>query len=52
MHTLLRTRTLGIAALALTASMSLAACGSEDEPDTAAADDTTSETTTEPGTAA
>ena len=47
MHTLLRTRTLGIAALALTASMSLAACGSEDEPDTAAADDTTSETTTE-----
>ena len=47
MNTKLRTRTLGIAALALTASMSLAACGSEDEPDTAAADDTTSETTTE-----
>ena len=41
MHTLLRTRTLGIAALALTASMSLAACGSEDTPDSAA-DDTTS----------
>ena len=41
MHTLLRTRTLGIAALALTASMSLAACGSEDTTDSAA-DDTTS----------
>jgi uncharacterized surface protein with fasciclin (FAS1) repeats len=43
MNTLLRTRTLGIAALALTASMSLAACGSEDT-DSAAAEPTTSET--------
>lgn len=41
MNTKLRTRTMGIAALALTASMSLAACGSEDAADTAA-DDTTS----------
>ena len=41
MNTKLRTRTMGIAALALTASMSLAACGSEDTTDTAA-DDTTS----------
>ena len=41
MNTKLRTRTLGVAALALTASMSLAACGSEDTPDSAA-DDTTS----------
>ena len=40
MNTKLRTRTMGIAALALTASMSLAACGSEDTTDTAA--DTTS----------
>jgi len=43
MNTKLRTRTLGLAALALTASMSLAACGS-DEPADSAADDTTSET--------
>ena len=35
MNTKLRTRTLGLAALALTASMSLAACGSEDDADTA-----------------
>ena len=41
MNTKLRTRTMGIAALALTASMSLAACGSEDAADTAA--DETSE---------
>jgi uncharacterized surface protein with fasciclin (FAS1) repeats len=41
MNTKLRTRTLGLAALALTASMSLAACGS-DEPSDTAADDTTS----------
>ena len=41
MNTKLRTRTLGLAALALTASMSLAACGSEDTTDSAA-DDTTS----------
>ena len=41
MNTKLRTRTLGVAALALTASMSLAACGSEETPDSAA-DDTTS----------
>jgi len=40
MNTLLRTRTLGIAALALTASMSLAACGGDDS-DTNASDDTT-----------
>ena len=43
MNTLLRTRTMGIAALALTASMSLAACGSESDTD-AAAEPTTSET--------
>lgn len=46
MNTKLRTRTLGIAALALTASMSLAACGSESDTDTAA-EPTTSETTSE-----
>ena len=34
MNTKLRTRTLGLAALALTASMSLAACGSESPPTT------------------
>ncbi len=45
MNTLLRTRTLGIAALALTASMSLAACGSEDDTSSTASDDTTSSTT-------
>ncbi len=43
MNTKLRTRTMGIAALALTASMSLAACGSESDND-AAAEPTTSET--------
>ena len=43
MNTKLRTRTMGIAALALTASMSLAACGSESDTD-AAAEPTTSET--------
>ena len=42
MNTLLRTRTMGLAALALTASMGLAACGSESDTDSAA--DTTSET--------
>ena len=46
MNTLLRTRTLGLAALALTASMGLAACGSESD-NSAAADDTTSESTSE-----
>jgi uncharacterized surface protein with fasciclin (FAS1) repeats len=44
MNTLLRTRTLGLAALALTASMSLAACGSEDDG-ASASDDTTSSST-------
>ena len=44
MNTKLRTRTLGLAALALTASMSLAACGSEEEPTSASDDTTTSET--------
>ena len=44
MNTKLRTRTLGLAALALTASMSLAACGSEDDG-AAASDDTTSSST-------
>ena len=46
MNTKLRTRTMGLAALALTASMSLAACGSEDT-DSAAADDTSSATQSE-----
>ena len=46
MNTLLRTRTLGLAALALTASMSLAACG--DEADTGSASEpTTSESSSE-----
>ena len=46
MTTLLRTRTLGLAALALTASMSLAACG--DEADTGSATEpTTSESSSE-----
>ncbi len=40
MNTKLRTRSMGLAALALTASMGLAACGSEDAD--SAADDTTS----------
>lgn len=44
MNTKLRTRTMGIAALALTASMSLAACGSESDTGSAA-DDTTSSAT-------
>ena len=44
MNTKLRTRTMGLAALALTASMGLAACGSEDA-DTSASDDTTSSAT-------
>ena len=47
MNTQLRTRTLGLAALALTASMSLAACGGESDADTAADEPTTSETTSE-----
>ncbi|MDZ5661171.1 fasciclin domain-containing protein [Nocardioides sp. S-58] len=47
MNTKLRTRTMGIAALALTASMSLAACGSESDSDTAADEPTTSESTSE-----
>ena len=46
MNTKLRTRTLGLAALALTASMSLAACGSESDTD-AASEPTTSESTSE-----
>ena len=44
MNTKLRTRSMGLAALALTASMSLAACGSEEEPTSASDDTTTSET--------
>jgi uncharacterized surface protein with fasciclin (FAS1) repeats len=47
MNTQLRTRTLGLAALALTASMSLAACGGESDAGTAADEPTTSETTSE-----
>ncbi|MFC7360063.1 fasciclin domain-containing protein [Nocardioides astragali] len=46
MFTQLRTRTLGLAALALTASMGLAACGGESDADTAD-EPTTSETTSE-----
>lgn len=46
MNTLLRTRTLGLAALALTASMGLAACGSESDTENAA-EPTTSETPSE-----
>lgn len=46
MNTLLRTRTLGLAALALTASLGLAACGGESDADTAD-EPTTSETTSE-----
>jgi uncharacterized surface protein with fasciclin (FAS1) repeats len=42
MNTKLRTRTLGIAAIALTASMSLAACGSESDTDSSASDTTSS----------
>jgi uncharacterized surface protein with fasciclin (FAS1) repeats len=44
MNTKLRTRSMGLAALALTASMGLAACGSEDDSSTAS-DDTTSSAT-------
>jgi len=44
MNTKLRTRSMGLAALALTASMGLAACGSDDAS-TSAADDTTSSAT-------
>ena len=46
MNTKLRTRTLGLAALALTASMSLAACGSESDADTSASDTTSSSPST------
>ncbi|SEB86786.1 Uncaracterized surface protein containing fasciclin (FAS1) repeats [Nocardioides exalbidus] len=42
MNTKLRTRTLGIAAIALTASMSLAACGSDSDTDSTASDTTSS----------
>jgi uncharacterized surface protein with fasciclin (FAS1) repeats len=45
MNTKLRTRTFGLAALALTASMSLAACGSEDDGGSTASDETTSSST-------
>ena len=44
MNTKLRTRTMGLAALALTASMGLAACGSDDAS-TSASDDSTSSAT-------
>ena len=44
MNTKLRTRSMGLAALALTASMGLAACGSEDDT-TSASEPTTSEST-------
>jgi uncharacterized surface protein with fasciclin (FAS1) repeats len=44
MNTKLRTRSMGLAALALTASMGLAACGSEDDS-TTASDETTSSAT-------
>ena len=47
MNTKLRTRTLGIAAIALTASMGLAACGSESDTESTASD-TTSETSETP----
>ena len=43
----LRTRTLGLAALALTASMGLAACGSESDASSAADETTPSATTSE-----
>ncbi len=46
MNTKLRTRSMGLAALALTASMGLAACGSEDDT-TSASEPTTSESTSE-----
>ena len=44
MKTLLRTRTLGLAALALTASMSLAACGNEADEGSATESQTDSDT--------
>jgi uncharacterized surface protein with fasciclin (FAS1) repeats len=47
MNTKLRTRSMGLAALALTASMGLAACGSEDDSSTASDETTTSETPSE-----
>ncbi|RYB89473.1 fasciclin domain-containing protein [Nocardioides glacieisoli] len=47
MNTKLRTRSMGLAALALTASMGLAACGSEDDSTTASDETTTSETPSE-----
>ena len=46
MNTKLRTRSMGLAALALTASMGLAACGSEDDTNSAS-EPTTSESTSE-----
>lgn len=46
MNTKLRTRSMGLAALALTASMGLAACGSED--DSTSASDTTSSASSSP----
>ena len=46
MNTKLRTRSMGLAALALTASMGLAACGSESDADNAS-EPTTSESTSE-----
>ncbi|MBC2931904.1 fasciclin domain-containing protein [Nocardioides sp. zg-1228] len=48
MNTLLRTRTLGLAALALTASMGLAACGSDSDSDTSASDSTSESTSESP----
>ena len=45
MNTKLRTRTLGLAALALTATMGLSACGSEDDGGSTASDETTSSST-------
>jgi uncharacterized surface protein with fasciclin (FAS1) repeats len=48
MNTLLRTRTMGIAALALTASMGLAACGSESDTGSAAESSTSEAPAEEP----
>lgn len=45
MNTKLRTRTMGLAALALTATMGLSACGSEDDGGSTASDETTSSST-------
>ena len=47
MNTKLRTRSMGLAALALTASLGLAACGSESDTDSATDEPTTSESTSE-----